>query len=219
MDAHRRRRLLDLAVVLVTAPLVLVLVAAGALAVLVRDGRPVLYRQVRCGWRGRPFLVNKLRTMRDAPGADLTAVGDARVTGCGALLRLSKLDELPQFWNVLVGDMALVGPRPEVPAWVARHAGGFGEALQVRPGITSVSSLHYRHEARALADLVDAGVAGSVEEAYDRVVLPHKLEMDVAYTSRCTARSDLAVLALTLWAVLSGRAPRKVLSRLTGVGT
>ncbi|MEQ1848683.1 MAG: sugar transferase, partial [Nitrospira sp.] len=115
---------------------------------------PVIFRQIRVGEGFRPFAIRKFRTMVvDAPGAGLplTVGQDSRITRIGQILRKCKLDELPQLWNVLVGDMSFVGPRPEVPRYVERLRSEFSEVLKVRPGITDLASLRYIDEASILA--------------------------------------------------------------------
>src|SRR5215831_2733309 len=118
-----------------------------ALLILWDDGAPVLFSQIRIGRKGRPFRIWKFRTMRVAAiGSSITASGDARITATGAMLRRYKLDELPQLFNVLKGDMSLVGPRPEVPEYVQLEEPIWQAVLQVRPGVTDLATLIYRYE-------------------------------------------------------------------------
>ena len=195
------RRALDVVVsgtlLLVTAPLLGVL----ALAVRATSPGPAFFRQARVGRDGRPFRLLKLRTMVvDAPtrGGVLTAPGDPRVTRVGAVLRRWKLDELPQLLNVLRGDMSLVGPRPEVPRYVAGYSPRQRAVLRVRPGITDPASLVYVDEAAVLARFDDC------ERAYVEVVLPAKLALSLDYIERRTLFSDLGILALTLVRIARG---------------
>ena len=195
------RRALDVAVsgtlLLATAPVLGVL----ALAVRATSPGPALFRQARVGRDGRPFQLLKFRTMvADAParGGALTTPGDARVTRLGAVLRRWKLDELPQLANVLRGDMSLVGPRPEVPRYVAGYTPRQRRVLRVRPGITDPASLAYVDEAAVLARFDDC------ERAYVEVVLPAKLALSLDYLDRRTLRSDLGILARTLVRVARG---------------
>ena len=197
------RRALDVAVsgalLLVTAPLLGVL----ALAVRATSPGPALFRQERVGRDGRSFRLLKLRTMvADAParGGALTAPGDPRVTRIGAVLRRWKLDELPQLLNVLRGDMSLVGPRPEVPRYVAGYSPRQRAVLRVRPGITDPASLAYVDEAAVLARFDDC------ERAYVEVVLPAKLALSLDYLDRRTLRSDLGILIRTLVRIARGGA-------------
>jgi lipopolysaccharide/colanic/teichoic acid biosynthesis glycosyltransferase len=156
----------------------------------------VLFRQVRVGWRGRTFRILKLRTMRQATvGPEVTAGGDARVTHVGRVLRRFKLDELPQLWNVLVGDMSLVGPRPEVPRYVQRFPEAYARILGVRPGITDFAAIAYRDEESILAASSDP------EATYVEVVLPAKIALYHRYLAERSLLTDLRLLARTLGAV------------------
>ena len=131
--------------------LILPLLALLSLAVLVDDGPPVLFSQTRVGKDGKPFRIWKFRTMHaGSRGSAITASGDARVTRSGAVLRKFKLDELPQLFNVLKGDMSLVGPRPETPEYVELRAPSWQAVLAVRPGITDLATLLYRDEEKIL---------------------------------------------------------------------
>jgi lipopolysaccharide/colanic/teichoic acid biosynthesis glycosyltransferase len=188
------RRLLDVAVagvlLLALSPLLAVLV------VLVRatSPGPALFRQTRIGRDGRPFVLLKLRTMHaDAAstGPTITAGTDPRITRLGARLRRAKLDELPQLWNVLRGDMSLVGPRPEVPHYVARYTAAQRAVLRARPGLTDPASLAWADEAATLATFADP------QRAYADAVLPQKLAASLAYLERRTVWSDLAVVTRT----------------------
>jgi lipopolysaccharide/colanic/teichoic acid biosynthesis glycosyltransferase len=204
------RRLLDVTVagmlLLVLAPLL------GVLAVLVRATTtgPALFRQIRVGRNGRPFVLLKLRTMRaDAPGPAITSGGDPRITHLGAWLRRTKLDELPQLWNVLRGDMSLVGPRPEVPHYVARYTAAQRAVLLVRPGLTDPASLAWADEAATLATFADP------HRAYADVVMPQKLELSLTYLKRRTVWSDLAVMMRTVAHVARSQLPAGLRERLT----
>ncbi|MDP8922570.1 MAG: sugar transferase [Chloroflexota bacterium] len=167
----------------------------GAIAVAVRldsDG-PILYRATRAGRAGRPFTMYKFRTMRARQGGRpdrITRHGDDRITRVGRLLRRTRLDELPQLWNVLVGDMSLIGPRPEDPHYVELYSSRQRRVLDVRPGITSLAALRFRDE-QAL--LVGAGW----ERTYTEMVMPAKLEIDLAYVEHQSLGLDLRILAAT----------------------
>ena len=204
------RRLLDVTVagmlLLVLAPLL------GVLALLVRatSTGPALFRQIRIGRNGRPFVLLKLRTMRaDAPGPVITAGGDPRITRFGAWLRRTKLDELPQLWNVLRGDMSLVGPRPEVPDYVALYTATQRAALRVRPGLTDPASLAWADEAATLATFAEP------HRAYADVVLPRKLALSLAYLERRTVWSDLAVVMRTVGHLAHAALPARLRERST----
>jgi len=199
------KRLLDIllsgAGLLLCAPLL----AACALGVRLDSPGPVLFRQERVGRGGRTFLILKLRTMRagPAPGASqVTAAGDPRITRFGAWLRRTKLDELPQLLNVLAGDMSLVGPRPEVPRFVACYpAEARAIVLSVRPGITDPASVRFRNEAELLAGSTDP------ERDYVERILPEKIAAYVAYVRGRSLAGDLRIIGATLRAVAGGAAP------------
>jgi lipopolysaccharide/colanic/teichoic acid biosynthesis glycosyltransferase len=171
------------------------LLALVALAVLGSMGRPVLYVQERVGRAGRPFLLLKFRTMTpdDGRGPRVTASGDARVTPLGRLLRRTKIDELPQLMNVLVGDMSLVGPRPELPRYVERYDAAQRRVLRARPGITDPASIVYHDEERRLAVVEPA----RREAVYIAEIVPAKLRLNLDYLERCGFWSDLGVIAST----------------------
>lgn len=190
------KRLLDIA--LSAAGLVLLAPALLAIGVWIRidSAGPALYRQERVGKGGRLFRIHKFRTMRNEarPGQSALTIGaDARITRAGAWLRRSKLDELPQLVDVLCGDMSLVGPRPEVPRYVATYPDDVRACvLSVRPGITDVASLTYRNESELLARASDP------EREYREVVLPAKLRLSADYLRHATLASDLRLLGRTL---------------------
>jgi lipopolysaccharide/colanic/teichoic acid biosynthesis glycosyltransferase len=185
-----------------------VLLAAAALVAATSSG-PVLFRQQRAGRGGRPFTLLKLRTMRTASaldtseGSQLTASGDARITPVGRWLRRFKLDEIPQLWNVARGDMALVGPRPEVPRYVDAADPLWQAVLSARPGLTDPVTLRLRDEEALLAGAAD------VESFYRERLLPWKLRGYRAYLARRTWATDLAVLGATVLAVLRLRRPEE----------
>ncbi len=204
------RRLLDVTVagmlLLVLAPLL------GVLALLVRatSTGPALFRQIRVGRNGRPFVLLKLRTMRaGAPGPVITSGGDPRITRLGAWLRRTKLDELPQLWNVLRGDMSLVGPRPEVPHYVALYTAAQRAVLLARPGLTDPASIAWADEAARLARFAEP------DRAYADVVLPQKLALSLTYLERRTVWSDLAVVMRTVAHVARSQLPGRFGERPT----
>jgi lipopolysaccharide/colanic/teichoic acid biosynthesis glycosyltransferase len=172
--------------------------AAMALVILLSDGRPVLFSQTRTGQYGSQFRIWKFRTMRaGAAGRGITAAGDNRVTPTGALMRKFKLDELPQLFNVLRGDMSLVGPRPEVPEYVDERSRIWQAVLQVPPGITDVATLVYRNEEALL------GGAGDPDRFYRETLLPAKLCLSLAYMSTRSWWRDLRLIWLTIHSSLS----------------
>jgi perosamine synthetase len=197
--AHGGKRAFDLFAAALLAPFVLLAGLLCAGLVLTVDGPPVLFRQTRVGRGGRPFEILKFRTMRPGPGPLVTGSGDPRVTRLGARLRRAKLDELPQLWNVLRGDMSLVGPRPEVPVYVAARARDYRAIAALRPGITDWASLVFEDE-----ESVIRSHAGD-PEFYERVLLPRKLALARLYQRRLSWRTDLAILTGTVNLVLLRR--------------
>src|SRR6266542_2172591 len=142
-------------------------------AIALEDGLPILFRQTRVGRHGKQFKLLKFRSMRTGvAGARITSGADNRITRTGRILRKYKLDELPQLWNVLKGDMGLIGPRPEVPPFVDLSDAAWMAVLAVRPGITDLATLLYRDEERLLAQ------AGNTEEFYRNTILPAKLALN-----------------------------------------
>ena len=171
------------------APLLLLLAAW----VKLDSPGPVLFRQTRVGRFGVPFTIHKFRTMRTEPGAALTVGVDPRITRAGQVLRQAKLDELPQLWDVLRGAMSLVGPRPELPLYVAFYPAGLREqVLAVRPGITDPASLAFSHEAELLAQAADP------EREYIDVVLPAKLALSARYAASASLAGDVGLILKTL---------------------
>jgi lipopolysaccharide/colanic/teichoic acid biosynthesis glycosyltransferase len=183
-----------LALLVAIAPLL----CAIAIAVGLTSRGPVLFRHRRVGRGGTQFDLIKFRTMRSgANGPDVTAKADPRITAVGRILRKTKLDELPELWNVVRGDMALVGPRPEAVQYVDLSSDLWRSVLRVRPGLTDPVTLRLRNEEAVLV------VAGSdYESFYRRFLLPYKLRGYQEYLSIRTATSDLAVLWLTVLAVI-----------------
>ncbi|HXH25797.1 MAG TPA: sugar transferase [Vicinamibacterales bacterium] len=182
------RRLFDVTAAASGLVLAALPLALAALAVRLAIGRPVIYRQVRVGRFGAPFLLYKLRTMSGAGGPLVTTDGDARVGRIGRILRRSKLDEVPQLWNVLKGEMSIIGPRPEVPRFVAHYTRAERAILDVTPGLASLAQLVYPHEAALLRDRADP------EDAYVRELMPLKIQVDLDYERRRTVWSDCRLL-------------------------
>jgi len=188
------KRLFDLLgasfALLLSMPLLLLV----ALAIKLDSSGPVFFRQQRVGRHGVPFRIHKFRTMAaGANGLPLTVGADPRITRIGAFLRRTRIDELPQLIDVLQGSMSLVGPRPEVPRYVAHYPPGLRErALAVRPGITDPASLAFIDENELLARAADP------EREYIDVILPAKLLRAAEYAERATLWSDIGVLLATL---------------------
>ena len=172
------------------------LLACIAVAIRLDSDGPIIFRQERVGVSGRKFWIHKFRTMvPDAPsrGPPLTAGADPRITRVGAFLRRYKLDELPQLLDVLLGRMSLVGPRPEVPRYVAHYPPEvYQKVLSVRPGLTDLASLEYIDESALLAAATDP------ERVYLEQVMPRKLELAMRYIEERTFWLDLRIIALTL---------------------
>jgi len=177
---------------LLLGPLLLVI----ALLILLFDGRPVLFRQERMGRRGAPFRMWKFRTMRvQSPGSEgslITAAGDPRITKLGRWLRRLKVDELPQLYNVLLGQMSVIGPRPEVQAYVEFEDPSWQVVLSVRPGLTDLATLAYVNEEETLAICEDP------EIHYRSTILPRKLALNVHYLRLRSRRTDLRLVVLTI---------------------
>jgi lipopolysaccharide/colanic/teichoic acid biosynthesis glycosyltransferase len=194
------KRAFDLAVASIgTAWLSPLFLIVAVLIKLDSEG-PVFFRQERVGKGFRPFRIYKFRTMvSDATrkGRLITSGADPRITRVGQFLRQTKLDELPQLINVLKGDMSVVGPRPEVQAYVEAFRNDFDEILTVRPGITDVASLQFRDEASILGAFRDP------EAAYRTSILPAKINLSKEYIRQASLCSDLRVILRTVAAVLS----------------
>jgi lipopolysaccharide/colanic/teichoic acid biosynthesis glycosyltransferase len=194
------KRAMDLLIaaagLLLLAPLLLMV----ALAIKLDSPGPVFFRQERVGRFGRPFRIFKFRTMRAQPAdtsAQITVGADPRITRVGAFLRRSKLDELAQLIDVLRGTMSLVGPRPEVPRYVALYPAELRtKVLSVRPGITDPASLAYRDESTLLARAADP------EREYVEVVMPAKLRSAAAYVDHMSLATDLRLIGATLKAIV-----------------
>ena len=188
--------LVSAAALLLLAPVFAVI----GLAVWLETGRPLLYSQRRIGRHFRQFTMWKFRSMyRRVGGSLLTASGDPRVTKVGKVIRATKLDELPQLWNVLRGDMSLVGPRPEVAQYVDLYRERFEPILSLRPGITDMASIQFCREEEELANSPDP------LSEYVTTVLPAKLCLAEQYVARRSFGLDLLILAQTAAAILFRR--------------
>lgn len=195
------KRAFDLLFALVMLVLLLPLLVVFALAVALSSPGGAFFRQVRVGRAGREFKLVKFRSMR--PGSEakgqLTVGGrDPRITGVGYFLRKTKMDELPQLWHVLIGEMSVVGPRPEVPKYVALYTAEQRAVLSVRPGITGMASLDYIDENELLARAADP------EKAYVEEVMPAKLALDLRYVRERSFLLDLRIILATVAKVFGG---------------
>ena len=201
---HPGKRVFDIvASILLLVGLVAVFAVIALLIKLDSPG-PVFYRVRRVGYRGRPLRMLKFRKMRnDARGGPLTVDGDPRLTRIGRVLTRTRLDELPQLWDVLCGRMSLIGPRPEDPGFVALHDTEYRQILAVRPGITGLSQIAYKAE----AEIVDSD---SPVEDYLNRILPQKLRLDRLYARTTSPLLDLRIL---WWTFVTVRAAAPGLSQ------
>ena len=198
------KRLIDITA---SAALIVLLFPVGilvGLAVLLFDGRPVLYRQTRVGRGGRPFRLWKFRSMKRGsanPASEIThGASDPRITTLGRHLRRLKLDELPQLVNVLKGDMSLVGPRPEVPAYILHDDERQRRVLEVRPGLTDPNILSGHFDEAALLESQP-----NPEEYYVRELVPRKLDLNAHYVDNQSLWLDCKIFFGTLALLLRRR--------------
>ncbi|WP_020385092.1 sugar transferase [Kribbella catacumbae] len=187
------RRTLDIFVATVSLLLASPFVAVIALLILVTDGGPVFFRQSRVGEQGRRFLLYKLRTMQMvASGPEVTTQRDTRITPLGAFLRRTAIDELPQLWHVLRGQMTLVGPRPESDALAGRYPASCQSILLARPGLTGPAQLHYRERSNVLPE-----GWSDIETYYLQVLVPLRVAADQEYLANPSLRRTIRYLFLT----------------------
>ena len=201
------RRTLDIMCAGTAASVLMPVYLITALAIWIESGKPILFSQLRLGQNGRPFRIYKFRKFRpncDVHGYPLTMERDGRLTAIGRILAATKLDELPQLWNVLRGDMSLVGPRPESLAFADCFRDGFEELLEYKPGLFGPCQVMFRHESK----LYPADV--SAADFYRQVLFPAKAEIDLAYFPRRTLASDLGwilraagMIAVECWAAFT----------------
>jgi lipopolysaccharide/colanic/teichoic acid biosynthesis glycosyltransferase len=187
------KRVFDIALAIPASLVAAPIVAVSALLVRLDSRGPIFYRGWRTGLGGRPFRIYKLRTMEadaDTAGPEITRANDQRVTRIGRMLRRTKIDELPQLFNVLTGHMSLVGPRPEHPNYVRLYTPEQRRVLEVKPGMTSLASILY-------ADEQDLLVGENAEKTYVDVVMPEKLEIDRRYVEGQSLRTDFVILLRT----------------------
>jgi lipopolysaccharide/colanic/teichoic acid biosynthesis glycosyltransferase len=194
------KRIFDLIISLVFSIVLLPLFIMIGLTILMNDGLPVLFKQYRLGVNFRKFKLYKFRTMlanSDQSGPLITRSGDPRITPIGKFLRKYKLDELPQFWNVIKGDMSLVGPRPEREDFVRLFESDYKSILIIKPGITDIASIKYRNEEELLRNFDD------FEKAYIKEILPKKIQLDKKYIGNVSFCNDLKILFKTVWSIIS----------------
>ncbi len=184
--------------------LIILLPVLVIVAILVKakmPGGPVFFSQKRVGRNGRLFTMHKFRTMTmDHDGSSVSVAGESRITTLGAKLRKYKLDELPELWNVLIGDMSFVGPRPDVPGYADALVGEEREVLQLRPGITGPASLKYRNEEELLARVASEGVAGYTDPVRynDKVIYPDKVRLNRYYLHHYSFWMDIKMIFATV---------------------
>ena len=199
-------RAFDLAVCLLVLPAVLLVGAVTALLIYIDSPGSVFYRSTRVGRGGQPFQMLKFRKMRNsARGGPLTIGEDERFTPIGSFLAMTKLDELPQLWNVIKGEMRMVGPRPEVPEFVARYREEYTEMLSVLPGITGPAAVEYASESHLLSLQQDP------VRFYEESIMPRKIEIDLDYIRTRSLLGDLRILTQTMLVPLG-----KVARRMSG---
>lgn len=190
------KRIFDVSISAIGLILISPLMVVIALLIKSTSRGPVLYRQIRVGQHGTCFELLKFRTMRAASGPSLTRKGDQRITPVGKVLRRIKFDELPQVFNVLCGDMTLVGPRPDLPQFWSTLGQRYCAIRQLRPGITSCASLKFSDEESLLASIPEE----DLNNYYISSHLPLKVQIDLDYAKHASLLSDLRVL----WATLTG---------------
>lgn len=193
------RRAMDIFLALVLIALLALPFAVLCLWLLAREGRPLFYVAERMKAPGRPFLLWKLRTMAVAAPEQGVSGGNkaARITRTGAFLRAKRLDEVPQLWNILKGDLSFVGPRPPLRIYVERFPALYARVLRDKPGVTGLATLVFHsHEERLLAP---CKTAAETDEVYCRRCIPRKARIDLAYQRRRTLCSDLALMFRTVF--------------------
>lgn len=192
------KRLLDILIALIGLAVAWPLYLVIAAAIAIEDGFPVLYRAERGGYKGKSFRICKFRTMvrnADKIGGGTTSFHDSRITKVGNFLRKTKLDEIPQLWQVLNGRMSLIGPRPELIQYVSQYRGEELDILKVRPGITDFSSVEFINLDEIVGD-------ENADEMYEKLVLKKKNALRVRYAHSVSFRTDVYILLKTAAAVL-----------------
>ena len=191
------KRIFDILVSSILLLVLSLLLIITAVIIKFSSPGPIFYRAARSGLNGEPFLIFKFRTMYVGAdkGSGTTALNDPRITSCGMFLRSYKLDELPQLVNVLIGDMSLVGPRPELLDYVARYTDEEKIITTVKPGITDFSSVHFFMQDQWVGE-TDAG------KTFDNLVLPTKIALRVKYVKEQSFYTDIKILMLTVKALV-----------------
>ena len=170
-----------------------VLIIVGILICIKMPGGPIIFKQRRVGQYGRLFTMYKFRSMTVAhSGSSVSVKGESRITPLGAVLRKYKLDELPELWNVLIGDMSFVGPRPDVPGYADKLEGEDRRMLLLKPGITGPASLKYRNEEELLAKQENP------QEYNDKVLFPDKVRLNIEYLDNWSFSNDIKFIIYTV---------------------
>jgi lipopolysaccharide/colanic/teichoic acid biosynthesis glycosyltransferase len=194
------KRIFDVAASIIGLIVLLPLFIIIAILIKLNDKGPIFYKQKRIGQNFKPFKLLKFRTMivnADKIGPAVTKDGDPRITKIGKFLRKTKLDELPQLWNVIRGDMSIVGPRPEVEKYIQYYEDDYKEILKVKPGITDYATIKFRNEEEILSKYDDT------ESAYIKYVLPEKIKLYKTYIKEISFLTDLKIIFWTLWRIVS----------------
>jgi lipopolysaccharide/colanic/teichoic acid biosynthesis glycosyltransferase len=193
------KRIFDIVVSFIGLLILLPIFLIIAIVIKLDSKGPVFFKQVRVGKSGKEFRIFKFRTMivdAEKKGMQITVDGDSRITKSGNFLRKSKMDELPQLINVLIGDMSFVGPRPEVPKYVAMYNGNQRSILKIKPGITDLASIEYRDENSILAQSENS------EKTYIDEIMPRKIELNFKYIENMSVIYDIRLIIETIFKVI-----------------
>ncbi len=189
------KRILDILITLIGTILFFPLIIAVSLIILLSSGYPVFFLQERVGKDWKIFKIIKFRTMvknAEKMGMDISSYNDTRITSIGKILRKFKIDELPQFFNVLAGNMSLVGPRPELLKYAKYYADDYSEILKIKPGITDYASIEFKDESLLLNNSNDN------EKIYLNKILPQKISLYKKYLKEANLKTDLKIIFSTL---------------------
>ena len=187
-----QKRALDLSLSLLLLPIALPLILIGWIAAAWETKENGFYSQIRIGKRGEPFKLLKIKTMKSHKGTTVTTACDPRITRSGRIMRRLKIDELPQLFNVIKGEMSLVGPRPDVPGFADKLTGEDRIVLSVPPGITGPASLKYKDEEEILAKVENP------EKYNQEVIWPDKVKINKEYVKNWSLKTDLIILLRTI---------------------
>ena len=193
------KRIFDFTVSLIGIVIISPILLVISILIKLDSKGPILFKQIRVGKNGKPFKIFKFRTMvvdAEKKGMQITVGRDSRITKSGHVLRKTKLDELPQLFNVLTGEMSFVGPRPEVPRYVEMYDENQKSILKVRPGITDLASIEYRNENDLLAKSLDP------EATYINEIMPKKIELNIEYLKNMSVLYDIKLIIRTVLVVI-----------------